>query len=507
MNLKQMLDKTVRQYGEKTAIILGDHRLSYAQLDEASNKVANTLIKMGVSKGDRVVMLLPNSLEFVTTYFGVVKIGAVAVPLDIRFRIAELTSLFDNSQPKVLVSESPTLEPIVPALPTFKSIEHVIDISGNYEGQFLSYQQIMATGSPQRIEADPEPEDTATISYTGGPINHPRGVMLSHHCLITEVAIAGNGFQQTDKDIVMLFALPMYHMFGLTAVLLTVIYKGSTVVMVPGISISNLLEVIERKKGTMFIGVPFIYHLLINMAEAEGVKHNLSSLRLCGSGGATLPIDTIQRFKQHYGLDIIDFWGLSEAVCHVTCQPIDGTGKLGSVGKTLPGWEVKIVDDNGNEMPTNEPGEMIVRGPIMKGYYNNPQATAEAIKDGWLYTGDIGRVDEDGYLFILASRKKEIIIIKGQNVYPSDIEAVLYTHPKVAEAAVIGVSDEIRGETVRAIISLKRDEVATEPEIKRFCREYMADYKVPRQIIFMDSLPKTANGKIRKEDLKDYLPT
>ena len=506
MNLKQMLEKTVRQYGEKTAIASGDHRLSYAELDEASNKVANALLKFGVSKGNRVTMLLPNSLEFVTTYFGIVKIGAVAVPLDVRFKMAELTSLFDNSQPKVLVSESPTLEPIVPALPTFKSIEHVIDISAKYEGQFLSYSQIMATGSPQRIEAEPEPEDIAQINYTSGPTIQPRGVMMSHQSLVTEAVISADGFQQTNKDIAVLFALPMHHAFGLVVVLLAAIYKGSTVVMVPGVSISNLLEAIEREKGTILNGVPFIYHLLVNMAEAEGVKPDLSCLRLCGSAGAAASIDIMERFKKHYGLNIIQFWGMTESMAHVTCQPPDGTGKPGSAGKALPGWELKIVDDNGNELPPNEPGEMIVRGPIMKGYYNHPQATAEAIKGGWLYTGDIGRVDEDGYLFILASRKKEMIIVKGQNVYPSDIEAVLYTHPKVAEAAVIGASDEIRGETVRAIISLKRGEVATEPEIKRFCREYMADYKVPRQIIFMDSLPKTATGKIHKEDLKDCLP-
>jgi long-chain acyl-CoA synthetase len=320
---------------------------------------------------------------------------------------------------------------------------------------------------------------------------------------VTEAAISGDGFQQTDKDIMMLFALPMYHMLGLVVVLLASVYKGSTVVIAPGtgLSISIFMTAIEREKGTMFIGVPFIFALAVNTAEKEGIKNDLSSLRLCGSAGAPLPIDIIQRFKQHYGLDVVDFWGLTEAVCHVTCPPIDGTGKLGSVGKALPGWEMKIVDDNAKELPPNQTGEIIVSGPIMKGYYNNPQATAEAIRDGWLYTGDIGRVDEDGCLFILG-RKKEMIIAKGQNIYPSDIEDVLYTHPKVAEAAVVGIPDKLRGEVVRAVISLKEGEATTEEEIKRFCRKCMADYKVPKQVIFMDSLPKTANGKIRKEDLR-----
>jgi len=503
MSLKLILEETAGRYGRKTAIVSGDRRLSYAEIDEASNKVANTLIRMGVNKGDRVAMLVPNSPEFVIIYFGIVKTGSIAVPLNPKHAVNELASLFDNCRPKVLVAESPFLEPLVPALPRFKSIKHVIDLGSKYEGQFLGYREIMARSSAQRIEVEPGPEDIATISYTGGPTNRPRGVMLSHQHLVTEAAISADGFQQTDKDIMMLFALPLLHLFGLTAVLLAPVYKGSTVVIVPGtgLSISTLMEAIERERGTILLGVPYIFALAVNMAEKEGINNDLSSLRLCGSGGAPLSIDIVQRFKQHYGFDLIDLWGLTEAICQVTCPPIDGTGKLGSVGKALPGWEVKIVDDNGKELLLNQPGEIIVRGPIMKGYYNNPQATAETIKDGWLYTGDIGRVDEDGYLF-LTGRKKETIIVKGQNIYPSDIEDVLYTHPKVAEAAVVGIPDELRGEVVRAVISLKEGEATTEEEIRRFCRKHMSDYKVPKQVIFIDSLPKTATGKIRKEDLK-----
>ena len=503
MSLKLMLEETANRYGGKTAIVLGDRRLSYTELDDASNKVANSLIRMGVNKGDRVAMLLPNSPEFVTIYFGIVKAGGIAVPLDIKYKVDELAFLFDSCQPKVMVAESPTLEPLVPALPRFKSIKHVIDLGSKYEGRFLSYREIMASGSSNRIGVGLEPEDIAQIAYTGGPTNRPRGAMLSHQSLVTEAAISADGFRQTDKDIAMLFALPMYHVFGSVAVLLTSIYKGSTVVMVPGtgLSISIFMSTIERERGTMFLGVPYIFALAVDIAKKEGIKSDLSSLRLCGSAGAPLAIDTVRRFKQHYGFDLIDFWGLTEAVCHVTCPPIDGTGKLGSVGKALPGWEVKIVDDNGKELPLNQPGEIIVSGPIMKGYSNNPQDTAEAIKDGWLYTGDIGRVDKDGYLFIVG-RKKEVIIVKGQNIYPSDIEDVLYTHPKVAEAAVVGIPDELRGEVIRAVISLKEGEVTTEEEIKRFCRKHMADFKVPKQVIFMDSLPKTATGKIGKEDLK-----
>ena len=504
MNLKLMLEEKARQYGEKTAIALGEYRLSYAELDEASNKVANALIKMGIRKGDRVAILSPNSPEFVVIYFGVVKTGGIAVPLDVRYKVDELASLFNNSQPKVLVAESSSLEPLVPVLPRFTSIKQVIDLGSKYEGQFLNYGELMATSSAQRVEVEPEPEDIAHIGYTSGPTSHPRGVVLSHRSLVMEAAISGDGFQQTDRDVIILFALPMHHVFGLTVALLAAIFKGSTVVILPGLSIGSLTELIERERGTIFMGVPYIYALIVNMAEQEGIKYDLNSLRLYVSAGSVLPNDIAKRFEQHYGLDIVQFWGLTEATASVTCAPVDGTGKLGSAGRVLPGWEMKVVDESGQELPPNQPGEIIVSGPIMKGYYNNPQATAEAIKDGWLYTGDIGKVDEDGYLFIVG-RKKETIIVKGQNIYPSDIEEVLHTHPKIAGAAVVGIPDELRGEIVGAVISLKKGEVTTEEEIRRFCRQRLANYKVPKQIVFLDSLPKTATGEICKEDLRNYL--
>ncbi|MFC1932449.1 class I adenylate-forming enzyme family protein [Chloroflexota bacterium] len=503
MNLNLMLEKVAKQYRGKTAIVMDDCRLSYADLDEASNRMANALIKMGVDKGDRVAILLPNSPESVITYFGIVKTGAIAVPLDTKYKVDELASLFNDSLPKVLVTESLNLEPLIPVLSRFQSIEQVIDISSKSEGQFLSYQEVMAAGSAQRIEPEPEPEDIANIAYTSGPSFRPRGIMLSHRSLVKEAAASAYGFQQTDDDIMMLYGLPMHHSFGLLAVLLASVYKGSTVVIVPGtgLSISSFVAAIEREKGTMFLGVPYIFALAVDMAEREGVKNDLASLRLCASAGAPLSIDIVQRFKQYYGFELIDCWGLTEAVCHVTCPPINGTGKLGSVGQALPVWEVKVVDGNGRDLPPNQAGEVIVGGPLMKGYYNNPQATAEVIKGDWLYTGDIGKVDESGNLFI-TGRKKELIIAKGQNIYPSDIEDVLLMYPKVAEAAVIGIPDEMRGEVIGAVISLKEGKTATEQEIKRFCLEHIANYKVPKQVIFLDSLPKTVTGKIDKENLR-----
>ena len=507
MNLKVMLEETVKRYAEKTAIVFGERWISYAEVDEASNKVANALIKMGVEKGDRVATLLSNSPEFVAIYFGTIKAGGIAVPLDVGYKVTELASLFGNCQPTVLVAESELLAPVLPALSRFDSIKHVIDTGSRYEGQFLSYQQIMDTSSPRRVKVALAPDDIGTISYTGGPTNRPRGAALSHYSLVTEARVSAEGFQQTDKDIVILFALPMYHMFGLASVLLTSVYKGSTVVIVPGTgrSITSFLEAIEREKGTIYLGVPYIYALAINVAEREGIKCDLSSMRLWGSGGATLSIEIIQQFKHYYGFDILDVWGLTESVSHITCPPLDGTSKLGATGKALSGWEIKAMDDNGNVLPPNQVGEIVVRGPLMKGYYHNPRATAEAIKNGWLHTGDLGYIDGDGYLF-LRGMKKNMIILKGQNIYPSDIEEVLCSYYKVAKAVVVGIPDKLRGEMVAAIIKLKKRFTATEQEIRAFCQSRLADYKLPKKIIFTKSLLRSAKAKIGKKKLEDYLP-
>ncbi|MFC2060413.1 class I adenylate-forming enzyme family protein [Chloroflexota bacterium] len=502
MNLRLMLEETARRYGKKTVIRFGKRRLSYASLDEASNKVANGLLRLGISKGERVAIMLPNIPEFAIIYFGIVKIGAIAVLVDTKYKIGELTLLFNDCQPKLLVAENSSLESLAPYLPNFKYMEYVINLNSKYDGQFLSYEQIITTNSSNKVEVELEPEDIAIISHNGGATNHPHGVMMSHYSMVTDAMVSGDGFQQTDKDIIMLFALPLYHAFGLVIGLLTSIYKGNTIVMVSGtgLSIGTLMKAIEKEKGTMIFGVPYIFALVVSIAEKEGINNDLSSLRFCASGGAPLSIDLINRFKQLFGITITNIWGQTEATAVVTCQSIDGTDKLGSAGAALAEWKVRVVDDDGRELAPNQPGEIIVSGPIMKGYYNNPEATADVIKDGWLYTGDMGIFDEDGYFFV-TGRKKEMIIVKGRNVYPSDIEDLLYTHPKIAEAAVVGIPDELRGEIVRAAVSLKKGEVATEQEIKRFCIENMASYKLPKQIMFLDSLPKTTTGKIDKKTL------
>ena len=502
MNPKQMLEQAAKRYAGKTVIVTGERKLSFTELDEASNKVANALVGLGVGKDDRVALLLANSPEFVAVYFGVVKIGAIAVLLDPKYKLTELVSLCDDSKPRVLVTESPCLEQLAPVMDRFKSVERVIGLNYKNKGDFLAYDEIMADSSSAAIATEPAPEDIAHIAYTSGPSFHPRGVAMSHQALGREAAISGEGFEQTDKDIIVLFALPMHHAFGLVVIMMTAITKGSTVVILPGLSVDNLFETIEKEKATMFMGVPFVHGLIVNAVEAGGIKHDISSLRIWGTAGAAMPSNIAKKVKEYIGLTPVNFWGMTESAAHVSCTALDGSGPANSVGKALPGWELRIVDDEGKELPTGETGEITVRGPVMNEYYNNPQATTQVLKDGWLYTGDVGWMDEAGWLFLAAGRKKDMLISKGQNICPSDIEEVIGHHPRVAEVAVVGIADESRGETPRAVIKLKTGEKATEPEIKRFCLEHLANYKVPREIIFTESLPRTADGRIDKEKLR-----
>jgi long-chain acyl-CoA synthetase len=505
-NLKLMLDDTVKRYGAKTAIVFGECRLSYVELDEASKRVSSALLKMGVGKGDLVAMLLSNRPEFVTMYFGIVNIGAVAVPLDTKYKFAELASIIGDCQPKFLVTEDATLELILSVLSQFQSIKKVINVGAKHEEQFVTYHEMMLNNAPSKIDVVLSPDDIANITYTSGPSLNPVGAVLTHQSLVISAATSAWGFRQTAKDVVPFFILPMFHMFALVAEVLGAIYKGSTLVMIPGtgLSIGSLLGIIEKERGTLFLGVPYIYALLNDMAEKDGIKNDLSSLRICVSAGAPLPLDTIRRFRQLYGFEIFDCWGLTETVCLVTCPPVKGSRKIGSVGKALPSWKIKIADDEGKELPFGVSGEIIVRGPMMTGYYQNPRATAEVLKEGWLYTGDIGKLDADGTLYI-TGRKKDMIIVKGQNIHPSDIEMILSAHPKVAGVAVIGVPDGLRGEIIGAVVSVRPRQNITEPELKRYCLERIATYKVPKQFYFLDSLPKTVNGKIDKLKVRELL--
>jgi long-chain acyl-CoA synthetase len=505
-DLKQLLEATAEAHADKTAIICGERRFSYAELSESSNRLASAFAALGVEKGDRIATLMANSPEFIIVYFGTLKAGAIPVPLDVRYKVDELALVLDSCKPKVLVAESDLLESLVPVLSRFNYIKRVIDLEGRCSGKFPTYSEVLASSPASGVDVALEPDDIGIISYTSGPTTRPRGAAISHRSLVFEATVSGDGFQQTGKDKLLMFALPMYHQFALASVMLASVQKGSTVIIVPGTgrSITSFLETIERERGTMYIGVPYIYALAVNVAEREGLKYDTSSVRFWGSGGATLTLDLIEKFKHYYNADIFDVWGLTESVSHITHYPPGDPRKLGASGKALPGWEIRAADEKGRILPAGQVGEIVVRGPIMQGYYNNPRDTAEVIKNSWLLTGDLGYMDEDGYLY-LTGMKKDMIILKGQNIWPDDIEEVLRRHAKVADAAVLGIPDRLRGEIVGAVVKLKDGVSATEQEIRNFCQSRMSDYKLPKKVFFTSSLPQRAAGKAGKKKPEDYI--
>ncbi len=489
-DLKAILESVAARLPDKTAIILGERRVTFASLDEDSNRVAHALIKLGVRKGDRVAMIQSSNPEFINVFFGIMKAGAIAVPLDSRYVANELDRLFEDCRPEILFAEDALLEPLEPALPRF-GIRHIVAFDRPPEGAFLNYRKLLETNPPSSLNVEINPDDVAVISYTGGPTMKPHGVALSHQAIATEAACSAQGFAQTEDDVIMLFALPMYHQFGLTAVMLGSMCTGNSIAVVPGTgrSVDSFMEAVEREKGTVYMGVPYIYSLMINVARKEGIRHDLSSMRLYVSGGAPLEVEVIDQFQKLYGHKISDIYGQTESVCHVSVMPVDGSGKAGASGKPLSCWKLKIFDENGKELPAGQEGEIVARGPVMTGFYNHPEATAQALRDGWLHTGDTGKIDKEGLLYI-TGRIRRMLILKGQNVFPADIEEVIAGHPRVAAVKVTGVPDIVRGETVKALVRLKPGKTITEQELRQYCQGKMADYKLPREITFMDTLPE-----------------
>jgi long-chain acyl-CoA synthetase len=503
MNLVEMLEDSSRIYGKKNALIHGERHLSYADLNDASIAFASALSTLRIRKGDRVAMLLGNSIEFVTAYFGIVRAGAVVVLLDPKYKPDEIISLLNDCCPKMVIIETSCLDPFLARLKEFKYINFVLNIGHEPHAHSVCLANFIASGTGKIKPVHLSDDDIAHISYTSGPSFNPRGVMAPHGNLLKEIKISAASFEQSHIDLVIQFALPMHHVIGLVVVLLTSIYCGSSNIILNGVSIDSLTSAIERHGISVFMGVPFVHAILLRKIEEDGIKCNLKSLRICASAGDILPTTIVEKYKKLLNLRLINFYGLTETMGHVTCESIYKSPKPGSVGSPLDGWQVKVVDPSGRELPAAQPGEVVISGPMMTGFYQKPQATADVIKDGWLHTGDRGVFDETGCLYILGLQK-DMLICKGQNIFPSDIEHVISQHPSVAKVAVVGVPDKMRGEVVGAAISFNKNKHISETALLKYCLERLANYKVPKYFVFMDDLPGYDDGSVKKTSIKEY---
>lgn len=497
--LDDLVASSAKRQPHKTALTARGQTISYAELDEAITRMANGLLDIGVQPGDRVALLLPNSPHFVISYFGAMRAGAIALPLNFAFRAEELTHILADARARALVTSPLFEQTLMVTLPGLPHLTDVIMVGPSGIESCEDFDTFLRRSGTKPPTVSRSPDEPAVFLYTSGTTGRPKGAMLSHENIASNASACARAIAVAPDDIFMC-VLPMFHSFAATVCVVLPLSLSNTVVVHERFVPLNVLRSFHQDRVTVFCGVPAMYSVLLHSKPSEPV--DISSVRLCVSGGAPMPVEVMKAFQEAYGISIIEGYGPTECSPVVSVNPLEGVRKPGSVGLPLPGVTVKIFDDDDNEVPAGEVGEIVVRGPnIMIGYHNQPEATAETMRNGWLHTGDLGRVDEDGYLYIV-DRKKDLIICGGLNVYPREVEEVLYQHPKVEEAAVVGAPDKLRGECARAIVALKEGEQATAEELIHFCRERLAGFKVPKIIDFMDALPKSSQGKILKRLLK-----
>ncbi len=483
MNLAWLMENAAQNFADRPALICENQRINYSQLNCSVNAIAHLLKQAGLTKGDKVAVMLPNIPEFIYCYFAAAKMGAVAVPLNTAATSYELSYLLENSNAKVLItmeSARKKYEEIKDKLSFCKSL--IIVDSGD---QNSSFQKALQEGPFVNPAVAIDSEDPAVMVYTSGLTGKPLGAVLTHGNLYSQSDLIVSLIQRTSED-KGLSLIPLFHTFGATANMIAILRCGCSVVMINAFSMDSLFSIIEKEKITYICAVPRLY---LGMMFFEGAaKYDVSSLNVCVTGGSTMPAEFIPTFEKQFGVKILEGYGLTEAapVCSFTRRGM--VQKPGSIGTAIPDAVIKIVDETGRELPRGEIGELIVKGKnVMKGYHKDDAATASVIKDGWLYTGDLGKMDQDDYIF-LTGRKKRMIITSGFNVYPREVENILNQHPAVLASKVVAKADLMRGEIVKAEI-VKKDGVSVDDKtIMKYCRTYLSPYKVPREVEFVTKL-------------------
>jgi long-chain acyl-CoA synthetase len=492
-NLARILTETAERSGDRTAFKLEDVELTYTMLDCAAARIANLLEEKGLRPGDRVGLMLPNVPYFPAIYYGILRAGGVVVPMNVLLKGREVSFYLQDPGARLLFAWHDFAEYAEQGA-SEAGAEVVLVKPGEFE-------QLVGGQSDAHDMIDRDADDTAVILYTSGTTGTPKGAELTHvnlhsNCIATAGKLAG-----FSEDDVLLGALPLFHSFGQTCTMNSAVATGATVTMLPRFLPDKALEIIERDRVTVFQGVPTMYNAMLHAGGAGST--DASTLRLCMSGGAAMPAELMRAFEEKFDCIILEGYGLSETSPVASFNHPDRERKPGSIGTPIEGVEMKLVDDDGNDVPQGEIGEIVIRGHnIMKGYWNSAEATTQAISgEGWFHSGDMARVDEDGYFFIV-DRKKDLIIRGGYNVYPREVEEVLYEHPAIQEAAVVAVPDAALGEEVGAAVALKAGERLDAAELKAFVKERVAAYKYPRKVWFVDELPKGPTGKVLKREIE-----
>ncbi|MEO6060855.1 MAG: long-chain fatty acid--CoA ligase [Thermoflexales bacterium] len=515
LNLSMLVENQARRHPANSAVVMGPMRLNYAQLNGMANQVANGLKAMGIQPGDKVALTCPNVPYFPVVYYGILKAGAVVVPLNVLNKGREIAYFLKDSDAKVYFCFEGT-----PELPMaqfgnegFKeagTLQKLIILTANPAGPspiegIETLGMFISKQAPTFDTVMRGDSDTAVILYTSGTTGQAKGAELTHSNMITNAIVSRDlhGMLGAERSN-LLIALPLFHSFGQTCQMNAGFLQGNTIVLVPRFDAKTVLETMVAEKINYFSGVPTMFWALLNYAaqssfDTSKVKENL---KLCSAGGAALPVEVLNAFVKNFGVPILEGYGLSETAPVATFNQLDAPTKPGSIGTPVIGVDVRLVDDADKDVAVGELGEILIRGfNVMKGYYKRPEATAEAMRNGWFHTGDIAKKDEDGYLFIM-DRKKDMIIRGGFNIYPREIEELMITHPGVSLVAVVGMKDDEMGEEVKAFVVRKPNAMVTESELMAWCKDRMAAYKYPRAIEFRDALPMNATGKILKRELR-----
>ena len=520
LNLASMVSHHARQTPQKEAVVWKDVRLTYSELDKMSNRVANALVDIGIGSDDKVALVCPNLPFFPVIYYGIMKVGAVVVPLNCLFKAREFVyHLTDSDARAVFVFEGtdelPMAQTVKTAFDQVPSCQHLVVITKDLTGpsplsEHKTLTQITVDQS-HKFEIYPtRPDDTCSILYTSGTTGQPKGAELTHFNIYMnsvaayQIQLARIDFTK-DEQLTCLITLPLFHTTGQTVQMNSSMFGGQRIVLLPRFEPAATLEAMAKEKANFWVGVPTMYWAILKYIEETGFdpKPIAENLIVPTSGGAPMPVELIERFKRVFGLRLCEGYGLTETSPLACFNHLERPAKPGTVGQPLMGTEIKCFDDDDNEVERGTRGEVVIRGHnIMKGYYKRPQATEKAFTNGWFHTGDIGVIDDEGYLSIV-DRKKDMILRGGYNVYPRELEEVIITHPAVSLCAVIGVPDERLGEEVKAFVVLKQDAELGKTEFIDWCKEQFAANKYPRYVEFRESLPIGGTGKIFKRALKE----
>jgi len=487
-NLVENLTTTAARCAARPALRVGGDTTTYAAFDEQTARVAGLIRSRGLELGDPVGVMLPNVPQFAVIYYGVLRAGCVVVPMNVLLKSREVTFHLKDSGAKLLFAWHEVVEEAEKGA-AGAGVETIQVAPGSFEELLVGTE-----AHPDVVQrAD---DDIAMILYTSGTTGTPKGAELTHRNLAENARVTAETVICSQPEDVILGALPLFHAFGQTCALNASVYSGSCLSLLPRFDPGQALEILHRDRVTVFVGVPTMYSALLHHPDRE--RFDTTSLRICLSGGAALPVEVLRGFDAAFDCKVLEGYGLSETSPVASFNHPDRVRKPGSVGTPIRGVEMKVIDEEGNETPPGERGEIAIKGHnVMRGYRQLPDATREAIRDGWFRTGDVARVDEDGYFFIV-DRKKDLIIRGGYNVYPREIEEVLYEHPAVREAAAVGIADERLGEEVGAAVVLNSGESATPEELRDFVKSRIAAYKYPRKVWLVDTLPKGPTGKILK---------